>query len=175
MLKNYFPYEYADSIYSIDYKKLYKKGFRALLFDLDNTLVHHGDDSTPKVDKFFADLHKMGFRTILISDNDRERVERFNKNIGTRYICDAGKPSPKPYKKALDILGVKPEEALVLGDQIFKDILGANRAGIPSIMVKFIRLEGETHFGKRRAVENIILKVYYLTRVYTHRLGKILK
>ena len=46
MLEKYYPHEYAQNVFSIDYQKLYKKGFRGIIFDIDNTLVHHGDDST---------------------------------------------------------------------------------------------------------------------------------
>ena len=46
MLEKYYPHEYAQTVFSIDYQKLYKKGFRGIIFDIDNTLVHHGDDST---------------------------------------------------------------------------------------------------------------------------------
>ena len=46
MIKKYYPYEYAESVFMIDYQKLYQKGFRGIIFDIDNTLVHHGDDST---------------------------------------------------------------------------------------------------------------------------------
>ena len=58
MIEKYYPYEYVKNIYCIDYKKLWDMGFRGLVFDVDNTLVHHGDDSNEKVDRFFERLHK---------------------------------------------------------------------------------------------------------------------
>ena len=97
MLERFYPYEYADSVFSIDYKKLYNKGFRGLIFDIDNTLVHHGDDSVPEVDRLFEQIHQTGLQTILVSNNDEARVKRFVKNIDTLYICDAGKPDPAAY------------------------------------------------------------------------------
>ena len=59
MIHLLFPDAYANSVFSIDYPILWKMGFRALIFDIDNTLVHHGADSTPKVDAFFAELQNL--------------------------------------------------------------------------------------------------------------------
>ena len=83
MIKKYYPYEYAESVFMIDYQKLYQKGFRGIIFDIDNTLVHHGDDSTPEIDNLFRKIQGLGLKTLLLSNNDRGRVERFIKNIDT--------------------------------------------------------------------------------------------
>lgn len=175
MLKKLFPYNYVDSVFVIDYEKLMQTGIKALLFDIDNTLVYHGTDSTPQVDSLINNLQQMGFKILLITDNDEERTLRLMKNFKCDYICDAEKPSSKSYNKALEILGVNNNEAVVIGDQIFKDILGANNSNIPSILVKFIRLKSETNFGKRRKAEDIILKIYNKSRKYKNRFGNITK
>ena len=175
MFKSYYPYEYADSVFDIDYDKLYSKGYRGLIFDVDNTLVHHGDDSTPEVDRLFYNIKKTGFRTVILSDNDEKRILRFLENIDSPYVCEAGKPDTEGYIKALEILEMDRSQVLVIGDQIFKDILGANRSGIGSILVKFIRLESETRIGKRRQLEKVILWFYKRNRKYRHRLGDVLK
>ena len=150
MWEQYYPFEYVDSVFSIDFQKLYEKGYRGILFDIDNTLVHHGDDSNEQVDKLFRKIHRIGLKTLLISNNDEERIHRFTENIDTLFICDADKPDPKNYLKAIEMLGIKKEEAVMIGDQVFTDILGANRSQIASILVKFIRLDGEKKIGNRR-------------------------
>ena len=175
MFKLLYPYEYVPSVFAIDYQKLYDDGFRGLIFDIDNTLVHHGDDSTPKVDALFRKLHAIGFKTVLLSNNDEERVTRFIKNIDTDYVCDAAKPSPKGYLKAVKRMGLKKEQTIFIGDQIFTDIFGANRCRIPNILVRFIRMKGETNFGKRRQLEHMILNFYKRNRKCRHRLGPIIK
>ena len=169
-----YPYEYADSVFAIDYEKLKALGFSALIFDIDNTLVHHGDDSTPEIDELFRSIHALGFKTLLLSNNNKARIERFTKNIETLYIDEAGKPKKAGYLKALSTLGVTNEQAIFIGDQIFTDVFGANRARIKSILVKFIRLPNETNFGKRRKAEQIVLDRYFKSK-YTHRLGDVLK
>lgn len=173
MLASYYPYAYVKSVFSIDYQKLYDNGFRGIIFDIDNTLVHHGDDSTPSADELFRKLHKIGFRTLLLSNNSEERVERFMKNIDTLSICDADKPDPTGYLRALEMLQVKREEAVVVGDQIFTDILGANRAGIAGILVAFIRTGNEKRLGKRRYIEFALLRLWKHSKKFYKRLGEI--
>lgn len=175
MFKRFYPYEYFDSVFDIDYTKLYKKGFRAVIFDIDNTLVHHGDDSNEQVDELFKHIHSVGLKTLLLSNNNKERIERFIKKIDTVYIEEADKPKPDNYYKALEMLGCEKEQAVVIGDQVFTDIRGANASGIPSILVKFIRLPNVTKIGKRRQVEKIILKFYRKNKKYQHRIGNISK
>lgn len=157
MLKKFYPSAYAENVFSIDYDELYKNGCRGIIFDIDNTLVHHGDNSNEKTDGLFRRLHKTGFKTVLLTDNDEDRVKIFIENIDTPYICDAGKPDPKGFLEALDVMQLEKEQAIVIGDQIFTDILGANKAGIKSILVKFIRLPEEKYIGKRRYLEKVIL------------------
>lgn len=175
MLEQYYPYEYAQSVFAIDYRKLYEQGYRGLIFDLDNTLVHHGDPSNGRVDRLFADLKEIGFRTILLTNNDEARVKRFLTNIDTDYICDAEKPDPKAYLAALERLGLPKEQTVSLGDQMFIDIIGANRVGIPTILVHYIKAPGEIWLGFKRYIEMGILATYFLRKNYTHRLGAIIK
>ncbi len=175
VLKIFYPYGYVDSVFTIDYEKLYNLGYRGLIFDIDNTLVHHGKDSTPQVDELFRYIQGMGFKTLLLSNNSEERILRFMENIDSLYISIADKPNTAGYYKAVEMLDMKKEEVIVIGDQIFTDILGANRSGLDSILVKFIRGEGETNFGKRRAVENFILKFYSKNKSRQKKLGDIRK
>ena len=42
MIQQFYPDEWLDSAYVIDYEQLYKEGYRGLIFDIDNTLVPHG-------------------------------------------------------------------------------------------------------------------------------------
>ncbi|MBQ7242127.1 MAG: HAD-IIIA family hydrolase [Firmicutes bacterium] len=173
MLKKFYPYEYEESVFSIDYEKLYEKGFRGLIFDIDNTLVPHGADSTAEVDEFFRYIQGLGFKTLLLSNNDEERTLRFLKNIDSLYICDADKPKPAGYLKAVDMLDMPKNQAVVIGDQIFTDIYGANRSGLASILVKFIGHDTVSKAGRRRKLENFVLHFYKRSKSCYMRLGGI--
>ncbi|UTC76020.1 VanW family protein [Treponema sp. OMZ 792] len=173
MLKNFFPHTYTKNVFCIDYEKLFRLGYKALIFDIDNTLVHHGGDAPNEVKTLFSTLKKIGFKLILLSDNSKERVEKFARDIGCPYICEASKPDTSPFYKALEILGTKNNETIVIGDQIFKDILGANKNNIPSILVQFIRLKSEKWIGFTRYVEKLILFLYKFAGKYNNRIGNI--
>ena len=173
MFKKFYPYEYEESVFSIDYEKLYEKGFRGLIFDIDNTLVPHGADSTAEVDEFFRYIQGLGFKTLLLSNNDEERTLRFLKNIDSLYICDADKPKPAGYLKAVDMLDMPKNQVVVIGDQIFTDIYGANRSGLASILVKFIGHDTVSKAGRRRALERFVLYFYKRSKSCYMRLGGI--
>lgn len=175
MFKMFYPYEHVSSVFAIDYEALYNIGYRGIIFDIDNTLVHHGDDSTKEIDELFVLIGNVGLKTLLLSNNTEERVKRFLRNIDSPYICDADKPKIDSYLKAVDMLGCKKEEVLFVGDQIFVDIVGANRSGIANILVDFIRQSGETKIGKKRYLEKAILKIYRKSKRFQHRLGDIVK
>ncbi len=175
MFERFYPYEYVDSVFAVDYEKLYRMGVRGVIFDIDNTLVHHGDDSNPQVDGLFREIHGIGLKTLLLSNNSDERIAKFTENIDTPYIAEAGKPGTAGYFRALEIMGVKKSEAVMIGDQIFTDIRGANDSGIKGILVKFLRRPEETRIGKKRTVEKLILGFYKRNKKYTHRMGDILK
>ena len=76
MFNCFFPDEYLDSTYVINFDDLYAQGYRGLLFDIDNTLVHHGDSSTSEIADLFRRIQGIGLKTILLSNNDRERTEK---------------------------------------------------------------------------------------------------
>lgn len=149
--------------------------YRGLIFDIDNTLVHHGDPSNEKVDGLFRRLHAMGFKTVLLTDNDEPRVKELIANIDTPYVADAEKPDPRGYREAVEKLGVDKEQAIVIGDQMFTDIRGANGFGLASILVHYIVVPGVTRIGKKRYVERALLFLYRHSKRHYRRLGSIEK
>ena len=174
MLRMFYPCEYAASVFAIDYDALYRLGYRGVLFDIDNTLVPHGNGSTPAVDALFARIHRAGLKTLLLSNNSEERILRFLAHIESPYIAEADKPAPAAYLQAVKTLGLSREQTIVIGDQLFTDVYGANRAGLASIRVDFLRHPGERHFGKRRAAENLVLWFWRHSPAWK-RLGGIVK
>ncbi len=175
MLKMFYPYEYVESVFAIDYNKLYNNGYRGIMFDIDNTLVPHGDDSTKEIDELFKNIHSIGFKTLLLSNNGKDRIEKFNKNIGALYISNSEKPKKTNYLKGIEMMNIKKEETLFIGDQIFTDIYGANRSGVDNILVKYIGYYKKEKKGIRRNIEKIILRLYEINKSCQNRLGDIQK
>ena len=105
MLERFYPNEYVNSVEDIDFDMYYKQGIRGALFDIDTTLVPHGDAATDKSIEFFEKLRKIGLDTCLISNNQEPRVEPFAYAVKSKYIFDAHKPSTKNYRKAMELMG----------------------------------------------------------------------
>lgn len=173
MFRIFYPDAYASDVFSIDYQKLYEKGFRALLFDIDNTLVPHNKAITPDIEGLFERLAAIGFKTVLVSDNSSSRVEEFAKSIACPFIHEAGKPNVSAYTRALELIDASPNEAVFIGDQMFIDIYGANKAGIKNIMVHYIVVNEKERIGIRRHIENFILFFYRLKRS-AHKLNDVI-
>lgn len=159
-LHMFYPDEYLDSTYEIDFDLLYKKGYRGVIFDIDNTLVPHGAPADARAEALFSHLKSIGFSCCLLSNNQRPRVELFNKNIGVNFIEDAHKPSVKSYQKAMKMMGTDTENTLFVGDQLFTDVFGARRTGIHSILVKPIHPKEEIQIVLKRYLEKIVLHFY---------------
>lgn len=160
MFKKLYPTKYLDSSYSIDYEQLYRSGIRGLIYDIDNTLVEHGMPATERAIKLFEQLRSIGFDTCLISNNKEPRVKPFADAVGSKYVYDAHKPSRKNYIRAMELMGTDTGNTYFIGDQIFTDVYGANRAGIPSILVKPIHPKEEIQIVLKRKLEKIVLFCY---------------
>ena len=160
MLQRFYPDEYLDSTYVIDFDKLYEEGYRGIIFDIDNTLVPHGAPADERAKKLFAHLKELGYHCMLLSNNREPRVKMFNDAVNVSYINKAGKPSTKNYLKAMEEMGTTTENTLFVGDQIFTDVYGANRAGIRTILVKPIHPKEEIQIVLKRYLEKIVLFFY---------------
>lgn len=160
IFRSFYPNEYKRSTYVINFRKYYDKGYRGILFDVDNTLVHHGAPEDDRVIKLFEDLREIGFKTCLISNNKEYRVKPFADRLGTKYIYDAHKPSRKSYNKAFEILGTTKEQTMFVGDQIFTDVYGANRVKMYTILVRPLHPKEEMQIVLKRYLEKIVLLTY---------------
>lgn len=160
MFDKFFPDKYVASTYVIDFEELYKKGYRGLIFDIDNTLVPHGAPADERAKKLFAKLKSLGFHCCLISNNQEPRVKMFNQDIQVDYVYNAHKPSTKNYKKAMEMMGTTQKNTLFIGDQLFTDVWGAKRTGIANILVKPIHPKEEIQIVLKRYLEKIVLYFY---------------
>ncbi|MCR5033139.1 MAG: YqeG family HAD IIIA-type phosphatase [Lachnospiraceae bacterium] len=161
MFEIFYPEEYLDSTYSIDFEKLHERGFKGIIFDIDNTLVPHGAHGDERAKELFARLRQIGFKTYLVSNNKEPRVKSFCEEVGADgYVYKAGKPSGGGYQRAMEEMGFSKEETLSIGDQLFTDMWGSNRAGLYSILVKPIHPKEEIQIVLKRILEKPIIRAY---------------
>ena len=160
MFKQFYPTAYRDSVYSLDYEKYKKQGFKALFFDIDNTLVGHDAPANDAAIELIGRLKEMGFDICIISNNYEPRVKSFSDAVGAQYVFRAHKPSGEGYAKAMEITGADEQTALAIGDQLFTDIWGANKAGLKSILVKPLGPEILFKVKLKRVGEKIVMPFY---------------
>ena len=157
----FMPDLYLDDIYSIEPAFLKRKGIRAVLLDIDNTLVTYDDPKpTPSVLSWLNALADQGIAAAIISNNHRERVECFNAELGFFATWDSAKPSGKCYRAAMKHLGTDKTNTAVIGDQVFTDVWSAKRLGLYCILVKPIKDKTSLFFRAKRALEKPILRRY---------------
>ena len=161
MLQTFYPDLWMDSTYEIDFEGLRAQGKKALIFDVDNTLVEHGAPADDRAKALFARLHNLGFRITLLSNNKEPRVKSFcDAVVGAEYIYKANKPSRKGYQLAMANMESDENTTVFIGDQLFTDVWGARRCGIYSILVKPIDKHEEIQIVIKRRLEWIVLHFY---------------
>ena len=160
LFERFYPDEYLDSAYEIDYEKLYAQGYRGVIFDIDNTLVPHGAPADKRSVALFERLRTIGFSSLLLSNNKEPRVKMFNDKVHSQYIFKAGKPLPANYIRAMELMGTVPETTMFVGDQLFTDVWGAKKAGIRTWLVKPIHPKEEIQIVLKRRLEWIVLFFY---------------
>lgn len=132
------PGAVAADVTAIPPDALSARGIRALIIDLDNTLTRWNDvGCAPEVAAWLQRLQEAGVGVCIVSNNGPDRVRRFCDALGTElpWIANAGKPSRRAYRRAQQELGAPSEAVAVVGDQVFTDIFGGNRAGLLTILV----------------------------------------
>ena len=118
---------------------LAQKGIRALVLDIDNTLTADRSQELPdEVAGWLDTMRKAGVRLTIVSNGAEKRVRPFAQKLGLAYLYRSAKPLPFALMAAQHRMGVKHSQMAMVGDQIFTDVLGANCAGVQSILISAI-------------------------------------
>ncbi|MFA5602214.1 MAG: YqeG family HAD IIIA-type phosphatase [Bacilli bacterium] len=158
-MENYIPDIYKKSIYDVDYKKLKKIGIKCLLIDLDNTIIAKKNDlPTQKDIDLFNKIKELGFKVIIFSNGFKRRIKKSSDILKVEFISFAQKPASKNYLKVMDKYSYKETEVAIIGDQLKTDILGGNKVGITTILVKPISKKDMFLTLFNRFLENRIFK-----------------
>lgn len=171
MFDKFVPDKYFKSIYDINYQLLKSSGIKCLIFDLTNTLEPI-NIKTPskKVKDLFEDLKDMGFKIIIMSNRTKRIVTPFKELLCVDSAYLSCKPMKRKYKKIMKLFDYKDNEIACIGDQLFFDILGANRMNLTSILVNPI---GDSTFELskiNRKLENIVIN--HLTKKDLFKRGR---
>ncbi len=143
----FYPTIYRRRVTDVAVEDLHALGVRGILLDVDNTLTPHDNPQlAPTVIAWLDMMRKAGFVLTVVSNNSEARVRPFAEAIGLGYQAKAGKPLPRGYRAAARNMGLAVRECVAIGDQIFTDIIGANLAGMPCVLLEPIEPEVEQKF-----------------------------
>jgi uncharacterized protein len=131
------PDGHATSLIEVGIEGLWERGWRGIVLDLDNTCCeYHKPELAPGVADWVAAARDYGFRIVMLSNNFSERVAAAGAQLGVKTIPNALKPLPFGFVLALRLLGTRRSETVVIGDQIFTDILGGKLLGLRTFLTE---------------------------------------
>ncbi len=141
----------AEKTTDITPELLRGRGIRLLMLDFDNTIVPYTTNiPTEEMAAWLKAMNDTEIQVCIVSNSRNDRVPKFCRDYGLDCITRAKKPFPKGIQQCLNRYGIPASQAALIGDQIFTDILGANNAGVASILVKAI--DNHTFWLKARHV-----------------------
>ena len=154
---NIYPDAYFRKVEDINIEFLNKNKIKALLLDVDNTLVDHTKKMTESVKKWAKELKGQGVKLYILSNtNDKEKIIRISKELGIQYHNFAMKPLKRGFKKGQKDLNEKSENIAIVGDQIFTDVIGGKRSKMYTILVDPINKKDFWYTKWKRPIEDRI-------------------
>lgn len=159
MRKLFTPDYYIENYQALDIRRLIENNIKVLVCDIDNTLVAH-DEKHPdeKVKLFIQNVKNAGIQVVLVSNNVKERVETFAKDLHVKTYPFARKPFKGTYLRMMKDSGYSASQIAVLGDQLLTDMLGANRVGFYTILTSPVAQKDLTCTKINRVIENVVYK-----------------
>lgn len=156
------PDRIFESYRDLSPEYLRSEGIRALILDIDNTLIPYEEDvPTEELYEWFHALRENGISVSLVSNNRKKRLVVFNEKLGLPgYACSC-KPLPHNLFRAMKKMGVKRKETAMVGDQLFTDMLAARMARVRSYIVPPIRDKKKFTVRLKRKLEAPLVRRYY--------------
>ena len=157
-MKRFKPTYKIESVEKIPFVLLERDNIKGLIFDVDNTVATIGKGIDEECYKWIKEAKEFGYKICILSNSvNLKKVRKIMLDLDVLGLCFAKKPSTKGFEMALNLLDLNKDEVVMIGDQLFTDVWGANRFGIKSILVK-PRSKKEGPFTLiKRPFENIIL------------------
>lgn len=153
------PDRYFSSLAAIDVEwDLARLHLRNVLLDIDNTLRRRDNDEVPPaVRSWLHRAQQKGIKLCLLSNNFHENVHELARELDLPIVAKAMKPLPFGFRRALEVVGGSSEDTVMVGDQLFTDIVGAHLVGMRGYLVCPLVDADLTHTLLVRRVEERIL------------------
>lgn len=159
----YYPKSYFNNILEINEQFLAKNNIKAILLDIDNTLLDTKNNVVEGLEEWVKNLKKQNIKFCILSNtNSKKKAEKIATMLEIPYIYFAKKPLKSGFNKAKKILQITDGSKIaVIGDQVLTDILGANRCNMYSILVAPLSKEDIFITKFNRLIEKQLLKKYF--------------
>ena len=131
---------------------------KLIFIDVDNTLLSYKKSKISCCVKQWLDTVSADKMLVIVTNNNKKRVKKIAELNKFKHVCNAAKPLPFAYLSILKKYGILRKESLIIGDQLFDDVLGGNLAGIKTILIKPIEKEMTHRMRAKRYFESILLK-----------------
>ena len=154
----FWPTSYAERLSEIDIDKLGRAGIRGALIDLDNTLVgYRTHEPLPEESAWIARAQAAGIQVVMLTNNGRPWAREVAELLNIPIVPNARKPLQGGYRRALALMQVPKESVIVIGDQLFTDILGARICGLDTILVPPLSKHDPWNTHWLRRIERVVL------------------
>lgn len=156
-----YPKYYCNNITEITTGFLKDNHIEALILDVDNTLLDIDLNIVDGLEEWYKDIKASGIKAIIVSNSNKlHKIKKVADLLDIEYISFAMKPMKKGLRKAQEKLNISPNNIAVIGDQIFTDVVGANRCNMFSILVKPLAEKDLWLTKFKRPLERAVLKRY---------------
>ena len=156
-----YPDKYFESVKDITIDFLKENNIKAIILDVDNTIIDINKDMPDGIKKWCDDLRKNNIKFCILSNTNKvEKEKKAADELELPYFYFATKPLKRGFKKAIKLLDEKEENIAAVGDQIFTDVVGANRCKLFSILVKPISEKDIFTTKLKRPLERVVINKY---------------
>lgn len=157
-MSNLDPDMRVERIQDIDLPLLWNQGIRGLIFDLDNTITPwHQYAANDEIIRWFEQVRQYGFQACILSNSGEAKTAQISEWLDVPVLSDSRKPCAYGFRRAGRLLQLPPRHLAMIGDQIFTDIWGGNRAGLFTILTE--KLADEEFWGTKnisRRLERLV-------------------
>lgn len=140
---------------------LRERGIDVLIMDIDNTLAPYEQDlPDAHIKAWIGKMQAAGIGLAFVSNNNWERVELFNGEIGIPAFAKSGKPFGKTLRRVIKLYGSDAQHTAMLGDQLLTDVFAGKHIGATALLVPPIKDKTTAFWRIKRALERPVIRKY---------------